>query len=109
MKHLLILISVTLLISCNSSTTDGPYMATGIKIGEVTQSEAIVWARLTENAERIGSEAPIPDVKYIDDVSGELIERKGRPDLVPVVTYPQNSSICNIEGAVPGCEGRAYR
>ncbi len=106
MKHLLILISINLLISCNSTNTNGPYMATGIKIGEVTQSKAIVWVRLTKNSERIGSEAPIPIVKYIDNASGELIERKGRPDLIPVVTFPENSSICNIEGAVPGSEGQ---
>jgi len=27
------------------SEASGPYLATGIKIGEVTQTQAIVWAR----------------------------------------------------------------
>ena len=26
----------------------GPFLATGIKIGEITSTEAIVWARLTK-------------------------------------------------------------
>ena len=30
----------------------GVHMANGIKIGEVTQDSAIVWTRLTRNAER---------------------------------------------------------
>ena len=41
----------------------GPYLATGIKIGEVTQTEAIVWARLTQYPQRIGNDAPLPNVK----------------------------------------------
>ena len=54
---------------------DGPYMATGIKIGEVTQTKAIVWVCLTKNAERIGNEAPMPEVLYKDPKTSTLIKQ----------------------------------
>ena len=37
---------------------EGAYFATGFKIGEVTDREAIVWTRLTRNEKRIDFEAP---------------------------------------------------
>jgi len=78
--------------SCVQTTTEGPYLGTGIKIGEVSQTEAIVWVRLTENPERVGNEALMPDVKYKDPETGKLVERQGRPDKTPVVTYPTGYS-----------------
>ncbi len=106
-KSILSGIGLAVLFSCQSGTTQGPYLATGIKIGEVNQSEAIVWVRLTENPKRVGTEAPRPDVKYIDPESGDLIERIGRSDMIPVVTYPEGYSVRNIEGACPGTPGMA--
>jgi alkaline phosphatase D len=82
-------------------------LATGIKIGEVTQNEAIVWVRLTETAERIGNDAPMPEFRYKNPKTGKMMERKGRPDITPVVTYPEGYTIKNIQGAVPGSEGKA--
>lgn len=78
-KSVLLFLAFIFLSSCQSAQVDGPYFATGIKIGEVTQTEAIVWIRLTENPERIGNDAPMPDVKYKDPKTGKMIERKGRP------------------------------
>ena len=98
--YLIILVS-----SCQSPATDGPYFATGIKIGEVTQTEAIVWTRLTKNQHRIGNDEPLPEVKYKDPDTGSLIERIGRPDLETVVSFPEGYTINNIQGATPGSEG----
>jgi len=100
----LIVLSIIIGYSCTTEPA-GPYLATGIKIGEVTQTEAIVWIRLTENPLRTGNDAPMPDVKYKDPETGELIERRGRPDITPVVTYPDGYSIKNIQGATPGSDG----
>jgi alkaline phosphatase D len=100
-------LGLSILFSCQSGDSDGPWMATGIKIGEVSQTEAIIWVRLTENPERVGDDASLPDVKYIDPESGNLIERLGRPDMTPVVTYPEGYSIRNIQGACPGSQGMA--
>ena len=83
----------------------GPYFATGIKIGEVDSTSALVWVRLTERETRVGSDAPIPEVMYMDDETGALVERQGRSDMIPVVSYPDGSDIDTIEGAVPGAAG----
>ncbi len=107
-KITLIVIIAALIQSCCQTAPEGPYMATGIKIGEVTQTEAIVWVRLTQNPERVGNDAPMPDVKYRDPETGKLEPRKNnRPDRPPVVTYPEGYDINNVQGATPGAEGMA--
>lgn len=94
-------------IFATASAGEGPYLATGIKIGEVTQSEAIVWARLTSTPQRVGNDAPMPDIRYRDEKTGELIEnRSGRPNMVPEVIFPDGYTMDNIQGAVPGCDGK---
>ncbi len=102
-----ILIGLLLAVcGCSNGASDGPYQATGIRIGEVTDNAAIVWTRLTENPERVGSEAPMPEVQYLDSKTGKLTKkRKGRPDLAPVFRFPENSTIDTIEGAAPGAPG----
>tara|TARA_R110000868_G_scaffold276646_3_gene536354 strand:+ start:2082 stop:3548 length:1467 start_codon:yes stop_codon:yes gene_type:complete len=95
------------LVSCESNIPKGPYFATGIKIGEVTQSEAIVWVRLTETPSRVGNEAPMPTAKYKDPETGTLVARKGRPDMTPVVQFPDGHTIKTIQGATPGSQGKA--
>lgn len=104
--RLTLLAFITLmLIACCQTSVDGPWLATGIKIGEVTQTEAIVWVRLTQNPQRVGNDAPMPDVNYKDPETGEMVERRGRPNVAPVVTYPEGYDINNVEGATPGSEG----
>jgi len=94
-------------IAYSGNISDGPYQATGIKIGEVTTNTAIVWTRLTRHPKRVGSEAPMPEVSYSDPKTGKIIKRRGgRPDLTPVVSFPKDSTIETIEGAVPGTPGR---
>ncbi|MHC4546572.1 MAG: hypothetical protein ACYSYL_19000, partial [Planctomycetota bacterium] len=102
-----IIISFLLAVyGCSNGTCDGPYQATGIRIGEVTDNAAIVWTRLTQNPERVGPEAPMPEVRYLDSKTGKLTKkRKGRPDLAPVVRFPENSTIDTFEGAAPGAPG----
>ncbi|MFD2790767.1 alkaline phosphatase D family protein [Arenibacter sp. H213] len=95
------------LASCQSNVSKGPYFGTGIKIGEVTQSEAIVWVRLTEAPSRVGNNAPMPSVKYKDPETGAMLERKGRPDITPVVNFPEGYNIKTIQGATPGKQGKA--
>ncbi len=94
--------------ACSHTSTEGPYLATGIKIGEVSQTEAIVWVRLTERPQRVGKDAPMPEVRYKDRETGELFERSGRPDASPVVTYPEGHSIATVEGSTPGKEGKVH-
>ena len=93
---------------CGSALSDGPYQATGIKIGEVTDNSAIVWTRLTLHPERVGAEAPMPEILYSDAKTGELITRTQgrRPSAAPVVRFPADSTMDTIEGAVPGTPGK---
>jgi len=92
---------------CTSGLSDGPYQATGIRIGEVTDNAAIVWTRLTHHPERVGLGAPMPEILYRDPNTSELIEKpKGRPNLATVVNFPDGSTIHTIEGAVPGASGK---
>jgi len=111
MKYLIslfLLFLTTIMISCQQAiTNDGPYLATGIKIGEVTQNSAIVWVRLTEDSLRVSEEAPMVEVFYPDPESGQLMPRRGRPDIKPVVKYPEGYDASNIRGSVPGSAGRA--
>ncbi len=97
----LVIISIFVLYACSQTKTEGPYLATGIKIGEVSQTEAIVWVRLTENPKRVGNDAPMPEVRYKDPETGEMIERRGRPDISPVVTYPEGLYNQNHRGSHP--------
>ncbi len=59
-------LALTLLGACNEMLSAGPYQATGLKIGEVTATEALVWTRLTRSPERVGDEAQMPEFFYRD-------------------------------------------
>ena len=99
------LIVVVVCAACGA-TAEGPWFATGVKVGEVTDTEAILWVRLTRAPERVGVEGGLPQVLYRNPLTGKLEENeKGRPDRVPVVTYPAGGSADTLEGAVPGATG----
>ena len=64
----LVLIQLT---SCKTETKteavgkiDGPYFATGVKVGEVSQDKVIIWTRLTKSIQRIGSDTSQPNIFY---------------------------------------------
>ncbi|MCX6326838.1 MAG: alkaline phosphatase D family protein [Bacteroidia bacterium] len=95
-----------LIISFGNQKSEGPSMATGIKIGEVTSHSAIVWTRLTKNQERINN-GPMPIILYKNDKDGKWSEGEGRADREPKVEFPVGSTIANIDGAVPGEHGEA--
>jgi alkaline phosphatase D len=66
----------------------GPHQATGTRVGEVDQSSAIVWTRLTRNRQRNNEGVVFP----------RKVDRSNfRPTTVPVE---------QIEGACPGMAGR---
>ena len=106
MKNLAIL-CMALLLNIACATVESPHMATGIKIGEVTDTEAIVWVRLTLNEARVDFGGPLPIVTYTHVDTGEPVtEVRGRPRYaVPHVEFPDGSSVATLEGAVPGAEG----
>jgi len=107
----LCLLMTLTLAGCGGAVSNGPYLATGIKIGEVTDTTAVIWTRLTRESERVGAEAPMPDFLYRAPGSDELREAPpGRfhpHDWTPVVLYPEGSNIESIEGVVVGASGEA--
>ena len=93
------------LISCKKKS-DGPYFATGIRIGEVTSNSAIVWIRLTNDSLPAGTEFPFPEIKYKDNEGNIVEEISGnRNDFSPQVTYPEGYDVSSIEGATTGING----
>ena len=54
-----------------STNQKGPFLATGIRIGDVSQTEAVIWTRLTLNKNR-GSDAPQPIALYTDPDTGKV-------------------------------------
>lgn len=87
-----------------------PFLTTGIKIGEVSSTDAIIWATLTKNTNRVSDDAPKPTILYKNDQTG-IFERKSgtqtRPDREPKVIYPDGFDINTIAGAVPPATGEA--
>lgn len=87
-----------------SILNEGPYFATGVRIGDVSQSEAVIWTRLTKNKTRV-NDAPLPISLYSDPETGKKHLRKTRRDKDGMVYFPQGFDIETIEGAVPGALG----
>ena len=109
MKNIIALFTL-LVLAVSPVYAESPYMATGMKIGEVTANEAIVWVRLTADKKRVDFGAPMPKVTYTDVETGEPLDmsyRQRRRNAVPSVEFPDSSSIDTIEGAVPGAKGVA--
>ncbi len=100
MKKIISSLILTLnLITCSLVAQSGPYFATGIKIGEVTSSRAIVWARLTsvETADTRAKQASAPGVSGTVQVrywpAGEEAQATILP---PVPVDPERDFICQI-------------
>ena len=106
---ILIIVLIAVLLNATQASAGTPFMATGIKVGEVTANEAIVWVRLTQDAERVDFGGPMPVISYTDAETGEALEEyKYRdPGIVPSVTFPDGSTVATLEGAAPGAEGVA--
>jgi alkaline phosphatase D len=82
----------------------GPFQATGIKIGEVTDTSAILWTRLTLKAER--NPADGPRVEIVN--AGADAKKAKKPDNARVPktgVYPPGVTVADIRDAVPGAPG----
>lgn len=97
---------IAIVLCATTGWTDGPWFATGVKVGEVTHNEAIVWTRLTRAPERVGTEGGLPKVMYRNPETRKLQSvLKDRVDWPPSVSYPNNGSAETLEGATPGAPG----
>lgn len=91
------MVSMTLTGRLNAQ---GPYQATGIKIGEVSESSAIVWTRLTLRPDRNPADAPMVEFQTVASET----EKKGK-EVIGVV-YPDSLGVGDIRDAVPGTRGQ---
>jgi len=71
------------------------YQATGIKIGEVTQTHALVWTRLTQE----------PDARRNGTPFTEVPKHKGIHDAVAGGQIPPGKTLAEMQYAVPGAPG----
>src|SRR5262249_14207483 len=71
-----------------TASDQGPFQATGTRVGEVDQTSAIVWTRLTKHAAR--------------NNDGVAFDK----DLDPANDRPPSVPVDNIEGACQGMAGR---
>lgn len=83
-----------------------PHFATGIKIGEVTPTSAIVWVRLTGDEQPVRKDGPMPRVVYVGPQGERSEGRPARPhDWTPEVLYPDGVTVAELAGAAPGTRG----
>ena len=90
------LMHVPLILAVWASTAlaDGPYQATGFKTGEVTDTTANVWTRLTLRSERNSSDAPMVKILSVNKQQ------------VTGVVYPEGVTVADIRDAAPGTPGQ---
>lgn len=101
MKHVLRLL---LLAGCcclpgwtYAATEATVHMANGLKVGEVTDSSAIVWTRLTRNPERVRS-----GLEFLKPKETKA-QRKAEWDGMEQI--PAGRTLAEMEGSVPGAAG----
>lgn len=95
------------------SAFDTPYFATGIKIGEITPTAAIVWTRLTVDSIRVTNKGKVPSFLYLDEVKNEWHDvdyfkatyKQDRPDRQVKIILPDGVKVDQLDGAVPGIKG----
>ncbi|MEY2647667.1 MAG: hypothetical protein RL282_380 [Bacteroidota bacterium] len=95
---------------------DLPYFTTGIKIGEVGSTSAVVWARLTKEPIRVPDRGKLPKFLYLDEANNEWHDipyfkskyKEDRPDRKVKIIMPEGSMVDNLDGAVPGKRGSIH-
>jgi len=103
-----IFMTVLLNVSITADGAEYPSFATGIKIGEVSDTEAIVWVRLTATDRRMGSDRPWPKMSYWNPATKEWeVGPQRKREKTPKVDFIEGSTIHTIEGAVQGKAGQA--
>ena len=87
MKTLSLLLNSILILHIVASAETR--QATGVKVGEVSDTSAIVWVRLTENSER----------------NSDGVVVKGRPESKGPDPLPEGTQVQDLEGSCPGAPG----
>jgi len=90
-----------LVLPCTARAGEsGPHFATGIKIGEVTDTSAIVWARLTRHAQRNPADGPLVRIEYIESEGAKRRDRAVRG-----IFFPDGKTVDDLREGAPGIDG----
>ncbi len=98
-----------LVILCSCTEPPPPvFQATGIKVVDVDQDSAMVWARITASEQRVDESGGMPEFQYRNEETGEIVDTAGGRRRNPVIgPFPHQSAVDRFEGAVPGAPGEA--
>jgi alkaline phosphatase D len=84
-----------------ATAAEGPFQATGTKIGEVTDRSAIVWTRLTRNEARNPSDGPRVRIEY----ETAATPQRRREQTVKAIHFPEGCTAADLREAVGGVDG----
>ena len=103
------LITLAILALCACAEPPPPvFQATGIKVVEVNQDSATVWARITAADQRVGEAGGMPEFQYRHRETGEIVDSAGGGRKNEVIgPFPDQAAVDQFEGAVPGAPGEA--
>ncbi len=105
MKKILVYAALAFAFVSVTANAAPPHQATGIKTGEITDTSAIVWTRLTRKAERNPGDGPWFEINY-EGKFERVKERKHRRDPVLGVRFEAPAKgVEDIQWAVPGVKG----
>ena len=93
---------VSLVVCASAAEKTVVYQANGIKIGEVTQTQAIIWTRLTRNPELRWDGVTWPNVEW-KQVRDKGTEGRYR---YPAPQIPEGHTLEDMEHIVPGAPGQ---
>lgn len=104
-----ILFTAVLLALAGCAEPPSPvFQATGIKIVEVDQDSATVWARITASEHRVSEAGGMPEFQYRDQETGEIVDTAGSGRMNEVIgPFPDQAAVDKFEGAAPGAPGEA--
>jgi alkaline phosphatase D len=101
----LIAAAAGLAVSMAATPAQGPFQATGIKIGEVTDTSAILWTRLTLKAERNPADGPMVEIVDINETGAGKTKKPDKARVPKTAVYPPGVTVADIRDAVPGAPG----
>ncbi|MCA9204495.1 MAG: hypothetical protein KDA59_15685, partial [Planctomycetales bacterium] len=103
MRHLLLTFMALIVSSITAANgahaADGPFQATGFKVGEMTADSAIVWTRTTARPEPNPADAPM--ATFVMSTGERFTPNARRRDANPkgritAVEYPDGKSAADI-------------
>lgn len=104
--HHLFLVLLAVVIICINGMNRKVFVASGVKIGEVTANEAQLWVRLTREREPVLSEL-FPEIRYYDSIQEDWIldSNLSRKNREPKVTLLPGTGVKDLHYNSRGTSG----